>query len=162
VQPTTTLLLGVGNTIMGDDAVGIHVLRTLKKKLGTRTDLEFKELGIGGLRLVEELLGYEHVIIIDSIESKDQKIGEIREFTPDQFKETEQAVAPHITNFATALELYRTLEPSKIPKTIRILTIDIEPKLTFSEEISEPIRKAATTLVERITQELERRPTQPN
>lgn len=142
---------------MGDDAVGIHVVRTLKEKLGTRSDLEFKELSVGGLRLVEELLGYEHVLIIDSIESKDQKIGQIREFTPDQFKETEQVVAPHITNFATALELYRTLEPSKVPRTIRILTIDIEPKYIFSEEMSQPVRAAASRLVEQITREIQQR-----
>jgi hydrogenase maturation protease len=153
------LLLGVGNTIMGDDAVGIHVVRRLKEKLGSRTDLEFKELSVGGLRLIEEMLGYDQVLIIDSIESKGKKTGQIREFSPDQFKETEQTVAPHITNFATALELYKRLEPSEIPSTIRIFTIDIEPKLTFTEEMSEPVRDAATELVEQITREVQRDPT---
>lgn len=95
------------------------------------------------------------MIIVDSIESQTQKIGTIREYTPDQFKETEQVVAPHITNFATALEIYRTLEPTRVPKSIRILTITIEPKLIFSEEMSEPIRQAAATLVEQITREVD-------
>lgn len=126
-------------------------MRDLKEKLGSRVDLDFKELGVGGLRLVEEMLGYDTVLIIDSIESKNKETGQIREFTPEQFKETEQAVAPHVTNFATALELYRRLDPSRVPGTIRIFTIDIEPKLTFSEEMTETVRNAAAKLIEQIT-----------
>jgi len=145
---------------MGDDGVGIHVVRTLKKKLESRTDLEFKELSVSGLRLVEEMLGYDEVFVIDSIESKNKKTGRIREFSPDQFKETEQTASPHITNFATALEFYRRLEPSEIPATIRIFTIDIEPKLAFSEEMSELVRDAATKLVEQIIREVQRSPSQ--
>jgi hydrogenase maturation protease len=152
---TVTLLLGVGNPIMGDDSVGIHVVRMLKEKLGPRTDLEFKELSVGGLRLVEEMLGYDKVLVIDSIESKDKNTGEIREFSPDQFKETKRTTSPHITNFATALELYRRLEPNEIPATIRIFTIDIQPEFTFSEDMSPPVREAATKLVERITREVQ-------
>lgn len=145
---------------MGDDGVGIHVVRALKEKLGSRTDLEFKELGIGGLRVVEEMLGYDEVFVIDSIESKSNKIGQIREFSPDQFKEAEQITSPHITNFATALELYKKLEPSAIPSTIRIFTIDIESKLTLSEEMSEPVSDAAMRLVEQITCTIQRNPGQ--
>jgi hydrogenase maturation protease len=152
---TVTLLLGVGNPIMGDDSVGIHVVRMLKEKLGPRTDLEFKELSVGGLRLVEEMLGYDKVLVIDSIESTDKSTGEIREFSPDQFKETKRTTSPHITNFATALELYRRLEPNEIPATIRIFTIDIQPEFTFGEDMSPPVREAATKLVERITREVQ-------
>jgi hydrogenase maturation protease len=105
---------------------------------------------------VEEMLGYDRVIIIDSIESKDKRTGQIREFSLEQFKETEQAIAPHMTNFGAALALYRKLEPSKIPSEIRIITISIEPKLIFSEEMSEPVRAAATELVKKMTREVRR------
>jgi len=145
---------------MGDDSVGIHIVRRLKEELGSQMDLEFKELSTGGLRLIEELLGYDRVIIIDSIESTDMETGQIREFSSDEFKETEQTIAPHMTNFGTALELYKKLEPSKIPSEIRIFTISIEPKLTFSEELSEPVRAAATELVKKITWEVRRTPCQ--
>jgi hydrogenase maturation protease len=139
---------------MGDDSVGIHVVRTLKEKLGVRNDLEFKELSVGGLQLVEEMLGYDRVFLIDSIEADNEKAGRIREFSPEQFKATEQTGPPHITSFATALELYRKLEPSEIPSKIRIFTIDIEPTLTFGEDMSEPIRKAASNLIEQISHEV--------
>ena len=65
----TTLVVGLGNPIMGDDAVGIHVIRRLKEKNTAKLGMEYKELSLGGLRLVEEILGYEKVFIIDSVAS---------------------------------------------------------------------------------------------
>lgn len=140
---------------MGDDGVGIHIVRMLKDKMPTRADLEFKELSVGGLSLVEEMLGYERVFIVDSIVSNDREIGRIREFSPEQFKRTQHSSSPHITNFATALELYKKLEPSKIPEKIKIFTIDIDPDFTFRERLSPPIQEAAASLTELITKEIE-------
>ena len=143
------MLLGIGNPIMGDDGVGIHVVRMLKQKLGRRNELEFKELSVGGLKMVEAMLGHENVIIVDSYASTALEQGRIREFTPDQIKETLNiASSPHDTNFATALELYKKIQPDEIPKTIRIFTIDINPTLTFSEKMSPPIQEAASKLAD--------------
>jgi hydrogenase maturation protease len=153
---TTTLLIGLGNPIMGDDGVGIYVVRMLKQKFQSKSNLEFKELSVGGLRLVEEMLGYEEVIIVDSIESDASQVGQIREFSPGQFKDTEQTSSPHVTNFATAFELYRKLEPSEIPDKVRIFTIGISSEFTFREGLSPSVQEAASKLVGMIGREIER------
>ena len=140
---------------MGDDGVGIHVVRMLREKLQSRSDLEFKELSVGGLRLVEEMLGYEEAIIVDSFESNAAQVGQIREFSPDQLKGTEQASSPHVTNFATAFELYKKLEPSEIPDQVRIFTINISSEFTFREGLSPPVQEAASKLVDVICHEIE-------
>jgi hydrogenase maturation protease len=144
------LVLGIGNTIMGDDSVGIHVARTVKARLQSRTDLDVKELGVGGLKLVEEMLGYEEAIIVDSYSSSDSDPGRIREFYPEQFQDTLHASSPHGTNFATALQLYRRLAPERIPGKIRIFTVDIHATQTFGEDLSPTIRDAASRLAESI------------
>jgi hydrogenase maturation protease len=141
---------------MGDDGVGIHVVRMLRQKFQSKSNLEFKELSVGGLRLVEEMLGYEEVIIVDSIESDASKVGQIHEFSPDQFKDTEQASSPHVTNFATAFELYRKLEPGEIPDRVRIFTIGISSEFTFREGLSPSVQDAASKLVDMIGREIER------
>lgn len=156
MENTTLLLLGLGNPIMGDDGVGIHVVRILKGKIPPRDDLEIKELGMGGLKLVEEMLGYQKVFIIDSIESPAPEIGSIREFSIEDFKETQQASAPHLMNFATALELYKRLEPSEIPESVRIFTISINPEFTFKETLSPHVQKAASELADLVAHEIER------
>jgi len=141
---------------MGDDGLGIHVVRMLKKKIPARDDLEFKELSVGGLKLIEEILGYEKVFIIDAIDTEPRQVGRIREFSPEQLKATEQSSpSPHVLNFATALELYKRLKTTGLPSTIRIFTIDIEPDFTFREKLSPTIQEAAANLVDIITQYIE-------
>ncbi len=148
------MLVGLGNPIMGDDAVGIYVVRMLRDKNQGRADLEFKELSVGGLGLVEEILGYECVFIIDSVASAGTA-GKIREFSPEHFKGTEYASSPHSTNFATALELFKRFESSLIPNKIRIFTVDINPEFIFREALSPPVERAAFRLAELVGHEIE-------
>jgi len=141
---------------MGDDGVGIHVLRRLRDDTPSpHEDLEFKELSIGGIKLVEEILDYETVFIIDSIESA-TTIGDINEFSPEQFESTYHESAPHDVNFITALELYRKLQPHRIPKTIRIFTISIKNEFDFKEKLTPPIQQAAERITALLSDEISR------
>jgi len=151
----TILVLGLGNPIMGDDGVGIHVVRSLKEIAPPRGDLEFKELSVGGIKLVEEILDYKTVFIVDSIESS-TSVGKINEFSPDKFNTTYHESAPHALNFFTALQFYKKLEPSRIPETIRIFTIDIKSEFTFTENLTPKIQTAATKLAELLEKEIDR------
>jgi hydrogenase maturation protease len=153
---TAILVVGLGNPIMGDDGVGIHVVRMLKQRFSSRQDLEFKELSVGGLRLVEEMLGYKKVFMVDSLEPNTSMVGQIGVFSPEQFKSTEQVSSPHVANFAAAFELYKKLEPEAIPEVIRIFTIEINSEFAFREGLSPPIQEAASRLVEMISREVER------
>lgn len=143
---------------MGDDGVGIVVVRMLKQKIPARSNVEFKELSVGGIRLIEEMLGYDIVFIIDSVDAKVTS-GQIREFSPEQFKDSQYESSPHTTNFATALNLYKKLQPARLPSSIRIFTIDIDSNFTFSDTLSPAVQTAAEKLVEQIAREVERIPT---
>ena len=145
---TKNLLLGVGNPIMGDDGVGIHIIRMLKGSLPQSPNLEFKELSVGGLRMVEEMLGYENVFVVDSITQKDSEVGRISEFNAEQLEDSNQFSSTHITGFPTALELYRKFDPSNVPKRIKIFTVDIEPNFTFTERMSVQVKEAAARLAD--------------
>ena len=149
------LILGIGNPIMGDDGVGIHVARMVKDRLGSQAGLEVKELGVGGLKLVEETLDHDEVCIVDSYATQDAEPGRIRESSPEQFEDTLHASSPHGTNFATALELYRGLEPQRIPKKIRIFTIDIKADYAFRDSMSAPVQEAALKLAELLAMEIQ-------
>jgi len=139
---------------MGDDGVGIHIVRMLKESLPQFPGLEFKELSVGGLRMVEEMLGYENVIVVDSIVQKDSEVGRISELDAAQPRDPSQFSSTHVTGFPTALELYRAFDPSKIPKKIKIFTIGIEPDFTFTECMSAPVKEAARKLSDLVRQRL--------
>jgi len=139
---------------MGDDRVGIHVAKRIQARIPQTSNIQVKELSVSGIRLVEEILGFDHVIIVDSHTGTETEPGRIRKFAADDFIDTIHPGAPHGINFATALEFYKNLEPEKIPKFIEIYTIDIESKLSFSDQLSSTIEKAAEELVNLIVREL--------
>jgi hydrogenase maturation protease len=105
---------------------------------------------------VEEILGYDEVIVVDSYASTEADAGQIREFSPADFEDTVHASSPHGANFATALGVYRKLQPDKIPKRIRIFTIDIHPTDAFGESLSNHVQDAAVKLAEMIVREIRR------
>ena len=62
----TTLVLGVGNPLMGDDGFGIHVVRRLvSEPLPDRVRLE--DGATGGVDLLDRLVGFDRVILIDLV-----------------------------------------------------------------------------------------------
>jgi len=148
------LVLGIGNPIMRDDAVGIRVARMIQAKTPSRVHVQIKELSVSGFRLVEEMLGFDRVIIVDSYTGGATEPGRIREFTPDAFRDTVHPASPHGTNFATALEFFRNIKPHEVPKVIKIYTVDIERTQGFGEYLSPAVEAAAEKLVETITAEL--------
>lgn len=61
------LVAGFGNVLRGDDGFGIEVLRRLSSE-PLPEDVELLEVGTGGLRLPQELLGgYDRLIVIDAM-----------------------------------------------------------------------------------------------
>ena len=67
----------MGNPIMGDDRVGIHVARKIQARIPHTTNIEVKELSVSGIRLVEEILGFDRVIIVDSHTGSETEPGRI-------------------------------------------------------------------------------------
>jgi hydrogenase maturation protease len=64
VRQETTLILGVGNIIMGDEGFGIHVVRHLKK-MQLPDNVIVEEGGVGGFNLLGYLDGVERLVVVD-------------------------------------------------------------------------------------------------
>ncbi len=79
-RPETTLILGVGNIIMGDEGFGVHVAGQLKNaELGD--DIRVEEGGVGGFNLLGLLEGVKRVIVVD-VMNTDIPPGEVLFFKP--------------------------------------------------------------------------------
>ena len=60
-----TLILGVGNLLLKDEGVGIHVIRALEKET-LPAHVTLMDGGTGGLHLISWLTGYDHIIMVPS------------------------------------------------------------------------------------------------
>jgi hydrogenase maturation protease len=79
-SPENTLILGVGNVIMGDEGFGVHVVRRLKE-IELPANVRTEEGGVGGFNLLGSLEGVSRLIVVD-IMMIDMPHGEVCFFKP--------------------------------------------------------------------------------
>lgn len=78
-MPEPVLVLGVGNILLGDDGVGIHVVGRLRK-LDVPRGVEVVDGGTGGLALAGLIDGRRKVILVDAV-AEDAPQGSVFRFT---------------------------------------------------------------------------------
>ena len=135
-----TLILGLGNPILSDDSVGLHVARVLDKRL-VQPEVVVVETSATGLEFLDLLAGYDRAIIIDAIQTNEGKPGQVCRLTPDDFDNTRHTSMPHDINFATALELGKKLG-LPLPQQIVIFGIEAKDLISFSEECTPEVMAA--------------------
>jgi hydrogenase maturation protease len=62
------LVMGVGNTLMQDDGIGVHVAHSFKSELSSKNRLTVLDGGTIGLSLLPEIEDADAVIVIDASE----------------------------------------------------------------------------------------------
>ena len=146
------LVLGVGNPILSDDGVGIHVARALKEKKLTGVVVE--ELAASGLELLDMVVGHDEVIIVDAIQTQDGKPGDFYQLEEKDFEKSIHGSSPHGINIATALALGRKIVPEKMPKKVLFVAIEADDIVNVSEKLTENVQKAVPRVLELITREI--------
>jgi hydrogenase maturation protease len=131
------LILGIGNDILTDDAIGPKIVKRLQEDL-SYDNISFLTAAAGGLEILEMIKNYQQVIIIDAIKTRDGIPGTVYNLTPENFKETLHISSFHDVSFLTALKLAAKLE-IPVPGRIDIIAVEIVEDLTFSNDFSKPI-----------------------
>jgi hydrogenase maturation protease len=144
-----TLVLGLGNTILSDDGVGIHVARLIKEKL---PDIDVIEASAAGFRVVDEIIGYDKLILVDSIRTKNGQPGTYYKLGIEEFKSTLHHSSPHDMDMFSALELMKKHD-ADLPQEIIIYAIEVEDIFTFSEQCTEKVAEVIPEITSIIIKE---------
>ena len=141
-----TLVLGLGNPLVTDDSVGLRVAAVLKDRLASESDLDVAEDHWGGLRLMERMVGYDRVIVIDAA-CCGAPPGTIHHLGPGDMP-TQRSASSHDMNLPTALSLGR-LAGLHLPDDRNILLVGIEAEdiLTFGETCTPAVEAAVPRAV---------------
>jgi len=143
-----SLIIGLGNPILTDDAVGLAVARLVHERLAD-PETELAELAVGGLELVERLAGYERVVIIDAIRTEGGEVGECRRVELDGPESSRRTAFTHEVGLSEGLELARRLG-MELPQKLSIYAIEIADPYTVSEEMTAEVRAAVPRAAEMI------------
>jgi hydrogenase maturation protease len=141
-----TLVLGIGNTVLSDDGVGIRVAEQVGKRVSDPT-ITVAEACHGGLFLLEAFLGYDHVVLIDAIQTTGGTPGQVYELQPEDFFSARHLSSPHQVDFATALELGKTLG-LPMPSSIDVVAVEVGDVTSFRDRCTPEVEKAIPVAVE--------------
>jgi hydrogenase maturation protease len=147
-----TLVLGIGNPILSDDGVGIMVAHEVAENLND-PQITVSETSAAGLSLLDSLLGYDKVIIIDAIQTEEGKAGQIYRMKPEDFSSAKRVSSPHQINLVTALELAKMLNLA-MPREVIVFAIEAKDTATFSEKCTPEVEKAIPEAVTMVLENL--------
>jgi hydrogenase maturation protease len=151
-----TLLLGMGNPFLSDDAVGIRLVGDFSRKFGNVAGLDIiEECTAWGVDLLQVIEGYDRLLLVDSIRIREGVPGNWFRFTVERLRETIHLTSMHDANFATVLSLGRQLRMKLPPdREIHVFAVEVFDNLTFSEKMTDRLEKAYPIYSEEIFCEL--------
>ena len=148
------MILGMGNPILCDDGVGIKVAQEISKNLEDPR-ITVAESSVAGLSFLDYIVGYDKVIIIDAIQTKEGKAGQIYRMEPEDFSFAKRPSSPHQINLVTALELGKILD-LPMPQKITIFAIEVKDITNFSEKCTPDVERVIPEVVEMVLEEIGR------
>ncbi len=155
-----TLVVGLGNPILGDDGAGWRVAEEVRRRISHLQSLisnERLEMGdceidcasLGGLSLMERLIGYERAIVIDAIGTGQKPIGAVYHFQLDDLYDptSGHTTAAHDVSLMTAIQIGRAMG-AELPRDITVVAIESPYVYDFSEDLTPPVAAAVPQAVE--------------
>ena len=139
------LILGVGNYLMGDEGIGVHVAaRLLNENLTAGVDIV--DGGTGGFHLLGYFEGYETIILVDAT-LDNNPVGTIRLIKPQFAQDFPKAMSTHdigLKDMVSALQLL-----GKMP-VIHLFVVSIESLQQQGIELTDGIEKVVPDLIKEI------------
>jgi len=145
----STLILGIGNPILSDDGVGIRIAQRLKEE---KPYLEVETTSEAAITLLDLVVGYNRLIIIDSIKTGQGKPGELYKLKLEDFKPAMDSTLSHGIDIATAFELGESLG-YKMPQVVSMYAVEIRDNQNFAEKCTEEVEGKIPFIVREIIDE---------
>jgi hydrogenase maturation protease len=133
------LILGIGNLLLKDEGVGVHVVKEIRE-MSVPDNVEILDGGTAGLDLVDFIEGRKKLIVIDAVNAG-EKPGTLYRLTEENLDiKQKEIMSFHDIDFLDALYMSDIMKE----KPEEIVVIGIEPKdmssgLELSPEIEERI-----------------------
>jgi hydrogenase maturation protease len=144
-----TLVLGLGNVIMGDEGIGVHVVRALSQH-PLPSGVECLDGGTGGFILLEPLQLADRIILVDATDDG-RPVGTVTRTRPQFSRDYPPTMTAHDIGVKDLLDAFYIQGGNK---DVTLFTVSIDPYQTISMDLSGECRGAVDVTVWQILQEL--------
>jgi hydrogenase maturation protease len=141
VREQGLIVLGIGNTLLADDGVGVHVLQALRCRMGASNDIEFLDGGTLGLALAPIIVRCRGLIVLDAARF-DATPGTTEVFCGEDM---DRFLAGHRKRSAHAAGLADLMDTLQLENAVprRRALIAVQPdRIDWGEELSPPVAAA--------------------
>jgi hydrogenase maturation protease len=142
------LVLGLGNDILSDDAVGLHVARQIRLRLSDNDGIEVQETSEMGLSLLDYIVGFEDLVLVDAVQTGQSPPGFLHELDLSRLKVLPM-VSPHFLGIGEMVALGRRLG-LPVPRRVKIFAIEVQDPFTVSVRMTPPLRRVLRRIALRV------------
>jgi len=142
------LVLGLGNDVLTDDAIGLLVARRLQVELADQPAIEVRETTEMGLALLDYICGYGAAVIVDSVQTGQAPAGFVHELDAAALKQL-SGRTPHFVGLGETLALGRQLGLA-MPEQVKVFAVEVSDPFTLSTQMTPALQAALPGITERI------------
>ncbi len=155
-QNGTLVIIGLGNEYVGDDGAGIYGLRFLKEQMerhGICDGIVFAELAVGGMALLDQIIGFDRCIILDAVVTGMNPPGTLYRTSFSAADPAGPVTTSHQIDLSQILRLSHLIA-ARAPSEVAVYGIEAAEVRTFGSRQSEAVANALPCLISRILADL--------
>jgi len=131
-------VLGLGNDLLADDAIGILAARELAPQLEPHADVI--ATAEHGVSLLDLLVGYERVIVIDAVQTGRRRVGQVFEISLDELSAI-PSPSPHYVGLPDLIVLAQQID-LPFPRDMRIVAVEVADVHTIGGRMTSQVRRS--------------------
>ena len=143
--PHKTLILGIGNLLMGDEGVGVAAIRRLEQN-GLEGEADLLDGGTGGFHLLEAFQNHERLILVDAA-ADGKPPGTVSVIRPRFASDYPPALTAHDIGLKDLIESAALL--GKTPQ-VDLITISIGDLSEMTLQLSQSVEAALPEVERRV------------
>jgi hydrogenase maturation protease len=144
-------IVGLGNVILGDEGVGVHVARFLAESGRLPEGVDCLDGGTGGLAMLGLLQTARRLILVDAT-LDGAPSGTIRRLRPRFARDFPPSLAAHDIGLKDLLDSFYLLGDA--PPDVVLFTVSIPAAPDLGMDLSPEVASAVPVAAERVLQEL--------
>ncbi len=149
----SALLLGVGNILLSDEAIGVRTVEAFQERFNFPDALDVVDGGTAGMELLDLVSNRDLIIIVDAVKKASSPSGTIiRLYDEEVPRLLQQKVSPHQLGLSDLLSALFMLD--QYPKKLVVIGIvpqSIEPHIGLTDTIANRLDDLLETVVQELT-----------
>ena len=151
-----TAIMGFGNPVRSDDAVGIYVIEQLREKISETEDISIFDMGTAAFEVLFGLKGHDKIILTDAVLNSNEPVGTLFKVPAEEVMKAPQddpMVFLHGMKWDQALSYTKKILQDEYPEDIQVYLVAIE-NTKLEVDLSDIVKEAGDKVVQHILEDL--------